>query len=73
MGDDSENKNLETNFSRKHSNHLSNDSNVFQSIWIRLSVQDDIGLDEFLLAYGRNFLLRIGTFFLIIFILQKLI
>lgn len=73
MDDASQNKNLETDFSRESGDDMSNDCSILQSIWVRLSVQDGIRLDEFLLVYGRDFLPRIGIFFLIIFILQKIL
>lgn len=72
MDDASQNKNLETNFSRKSCNYVPNDGDVFQPIWVRLSLQDDIRFHEFLLDYGRNFLPRVGTFLFIIYILQKI-
>jgi len=73
MDDASKNKNLEADFSRESGDNMSNDCSILQSIWIRLSVQDGTRLDEFLLAYGRDFLPRIGFFFLIIFLLQKIL
>ena len=73
MNDDSENKNLEANFSRKLGDNMFNVGNVPKSIWVRLPFQDDFRLDEFLLAYGRYFLLRVGTFLFIIYLFQKFI
>jgi len=72
MDDASQNKNLETNISRKSSNSIINDGDVFQSIWVRLSIQNDIRFDEFLLDYGRNFLPRVGFIFFIIYFIQKI-
>jgi hypothetical protein len=72
MGNGEKNSDLEKSISQKLGDILSDVRNVFQSIWVRLSIQDDIRLDKFLLDYGRNFLLRCGTLFLIIYLLQKL-
>lgn len=72
MDNGEKNSDLEKSISQKLGDILSDVRNVFQSIWVRLSIQDDIRLDEFLLAYGRDFLLRCGTLFLIIYLLQKL-
>lgn len=72
MDNGEKNSDLEKSISQKLGNILSDVRNVFQSIWVRLSIQDDIRLDEFLLVYGRNFLFRCGTLFLIIYLLQKL-
>jgi hypothetical protein len=73
MNDASENKNLEADFSRESGDNMSNDMFILQPIWLRFSVQDGFRLDEFLLAYGRDFLPRIGLFFAIIFLLQKIL
>ncbi len=72
MDNGEKNSDLEKSISQKFSHIFSDVSNVFQSIWVRLSIQDDIRLDEFLLAYGRNFLFRCGCLFLIIYLLQKI-
>ena len=72
MSNGEKNSDLEKSISQKFSNVFSDVRDVFQSIWVRLSIQDDIRLDEFLLAYGRNFLFRCGTLFLIIYLLQKI-
>jgi len=72
MDNGEKNSDLEKSISQKLGDILSDVRNVFQSIWVRLSIQDDIRLDEFLLAYGRNFLFRCGTLFFIIYLLQKL-
>ena len=72
MDNGEKNSDLEKSISQKLGNILSDVFSILQSIWVRLSVQDDIRLDKFLLDYGRNFLFRCGTLFFIIYLLQKL-
>lgn len=62
---------LEKNLFKKPNNVVSNDGNVFQSIWIRYSVQTSTRLDKFLLDYGFNFLFGIGIISWIVFFITK--
>jgi len=48
------------------------DRYVFQSIWIRRFIQASNGLDKFLLDYGFNFLLRIGTIFWCLYFIAQI-
>lgn len=45
--------------------------NVFSTIWLRCTIQTNNGLDKFLLDYGYNFLLPVGSFIWIVFLLFK--
>lgn len=72
MDNGEKNSDLEKSISQKFSNIFSDVFGIFQSNGIRFSFQNDSRLDKFLLAYGRNFLLRCGTLFFIIYLLQKL-
>lgn len=73
MDNDEQNFDLEKSISQKPGDIFSDVVSIFQSLWVRLSFQDDNGLDRFLLDYGRYFLLRIGVLSFIIYVFQKLI
>ena len=45
--------------------------NVYKSIWVRCSLQDDIGFDRLILDYNRYFLPSCGFIFWTIFLLFK--
>jgi hypothetical protein len=54
---------------KQTSNILFATFNVFQPVWVRCIVQNDDGINGFLLDYGFNFLPYIGLISWIIFIL----
>jgi hypothetical protein len=70
MDDDSQSKNLEVDPIKEDLHNMFNVRNVFQSIWVRCTIQDDDGLDRFLLDYGCNFLWYCGSVFWFIYLLQ---
>ena len=63
---------LEKTILEQRTYSLSNDSNVFQSVWIRRLIQTSDGVDRFLLDYRYNFLFPIGIVFWAIFILKEI-
>lgn len=54
-----------------HRNHGAYVSNVFQSTWLRRTIQSSVGLDRFLLDYGFNFLPHISILFWFVFLFAK--
>jgi hypothetical protein len=71
MDPDNKNKinDLEKKIYKQPSNILPNGSNVFQSSWIRHTIQTSNGLDRFLLDYGFTFLPSCGVISWIIFLI----
>ncbi len=71
MDPDNKNKinDLEKKIYKQSSNILSNGSNVFQSSWIRYTIQTSNGIDRFLLDYGFAFLPSCGIISWIIFLI----
>jgi hypothetical protein len=63
------NNDLEKKIYKQPSNILPNGSNVFQSSWIRHTIQTSNGIDRFLLDYGFAFLPSCGIISWIIFLI----
>ena len=63
---------IEIKILKQHGHSLLNDSDVFQSSWIRRFIQTSNGLDRFLLDYGFNFLLRCAIFSWLLFLIEKI-
>ena len=58
------------NFQRKIGNDISNDGDVFSTLWLRCNIQNYSGFDQFLLDYGSSILLPLGTFFYLLLLLS---
>jgi len=62
----------QTSNKKEACNHSPNGCNVFQSFWIRHSIQKSDGLDRFLLDYGHHFLLPFGSLLHIVLFIEKI-
>lgn len=62
---------LEIKIFRERFNSVPNAGTVLQPVRLRRLIQDSVGLDRFLLAYGFDFLWRCGLFSWLIFLIEK--